>query len=179
MKNKRIILGITTLLTISLLATGCGKEIEIKNGSKVAVSTKGDKYTATEYYNKIKEKNISTLVEMIDHNLLDKKYKEDEEEKKYIDEQINQIKSYYGSSEESYNAVIKQYFGVDSEKELKNKLSLEYKRQKAVKEHVKDGIKDSEIKKYYEENTLGQVKASHILISINAKKRNQRQSGRK
>ena len=47
---------------------------------------------------------------------------------------------------------------------------MEYKRQKAVKEHVKDEIKDKEIKKYYEENTQGQVKASHILISIDAKK---------
>ena len=142
MKNKKLLLGMSTLLAISLFATGCGKEIEVKNGSKVAVSMKGEKYTATEYYNKIKEKNISTLIELMDHNLFDKKYKEDEEEKKYIDNQISQIKSYYGSNEESYNAVIKQYFGVDSEKELKNKLSLEYKRQKAVKEHVKDNIKE-------------------------------------
>ena len=136
MKNKKIILGITTLLTISLLATGCGKEIDIKNGSKVAVSMKGEKYTATEYYNKIKEKSISTLVEMMDHNLLDKKYKEDDDEKKYIDEQINQIKSYYGSNEESYNAVIKQYFGVESEKELENSLKLEHKRTTAVKDYI-------------------------------------------
>lgn len=170
MKNKKLLLGMSTLLAISLFATGCGKEIEVKNGSKVAVSMKGEKYTATEYYNKIKEKNISTLIELMDHNLFDKKYKEDEEEKKYIDNQISQIKSYYGSNEESYNAVIKQYFGVDSEKELKNKLSLEYKRQKAVKEHVKDNIKEKEIKDYYEENTMGQVKASHILISVNTKK---------
>ena len=78
MKNKKLLLGMSTLLAISLFATGCGKEIEVKNGSKVAVSMKGEKYTATEYYNKIKEKNISTLIELMDHNLFDKKYKEDE-----------------------------------------------------------------------------------------------------
>ena len=47
-----------------------GKDIEVKNGSKVAVSVKKDKYTATEYYERIKEDNISTLVDMIDKDLL-------------------------------------------------------------------------------------------------------------
>ncbi len=170
MKKKKYLLGISALLVLSLITTGCGKEIEVKNGSKVAISIKGDKFTATEYYNKIKEDNISTLIEMIDRSILEKKYKEDDEEKKYVENQINQIKSYYGSDENTYNSVIKQYFGVDSEKELEEKLSLEYKRQQAVKDYVNENIKEDEIKKYYEENTTGQVKASHILISVDAKK---------
>lgn len=170
MKNKKLLLGASTLLVVSLIITGCGKEIEVKNGSKVAISIKGNKFTATEYYNKIKEDNIASLVEMIDHSILDNKYKETDEEKKYIENQISQIKSYYGSDENTYNSVIKQYFGVDSESELKEKLALEYKRQQAVKDYVKDNIKDDEIKKYYEDNTTGQVKASHILITVDAKK---------
>ena len=169
MKNKKILLGITTVLAVSLITTGCGKEIEVKNGSKVAISIKGDKFTATEYYNKIKESNISTLVDMIDHSILDKKYKETDDEKKYIENQINQIKNYYGSDENTYKSMIKQYFGVDSEKELEEKLRLEYRRQEAVKDYVTENIKDDEIKKYYEENTTGQVKASHILITADVK----------
>ena len=94
MKNKKMLLGITTVLAISLITTGCGKEIEVKNGSKVAISIKGDKFTATEYYNQIKESNISTLVDMIDRSIVDKKYKETDDEKKYIENQINQIKNY-------------------------------------------------------------------------------------
>ena len=169
MKNKKILLGITTILAISLITTGCGKEIEVKNGSKVAISIKGDKFTATEYYNQIKENSISTLVEMIDHSILDKKYKETEEEKKYIENQISQIKSYYGSDENTYKSIIKQYFGVDSEKELETKLQLEYRRQQAVKDYVTENVKDDEIKKYYDEKTTGEVKASHILITLDAK----------
>lgn len=169
MKNKKMLLGITTVLAISLITTGCGKEIEVKNGSKVAISIKGNKFTATEYYNKIKESNISTLVDMIDHSILDKKYKETDDEKKYIENQINQIKNYYGSDENTYKNMLKQYFGVDSEKELEEKLRLEYRRQEATKEYIIDNIKDDEIKKYYEENTTGQVKASHILITADVK----------
>ena len=168
MKNKKIIytLGI---LVVSFLVTGCGKEIAVKNGSKVAVSTKTEKYTATEYYNEIKKDNIAKLVDMLDKDLLYKKYKTDSKETEAIDKQIEQVKSYYGSDENTYQSMLKQYFGVDSEKDLKEKLKLEYKRNLAVEDYIKKNIKDSEIKKYYDEKVFGQVKASHILISINVK----------
>ena len=110
MKKSKIVMGISALLVVSLIMTGCGKKIEVKNGSKVAVSIKGDKFTATEYYQKIKKDSIHTIVEMIDHSILDKKYKSDEEEKEYIENQIKQIKSYYGEDDETYKKVIKQYY---------------------------------------------------------------------
>lgn len=169
MKKSKIVMGISALLVVSLIMTGCGKKIEVKNGSKVAVSIKGDKFTATEYYQKIKKDNIHTIVEMIDHSILDKKYKSDEEEKEYIENQIKQIKSYYGEDDETYKKVIKQYFGVDSEEELKEMIALEYKREKAVNEYIEKNIKDDEIEKYYNENIFGEIKASHILISTNTK----------
>ena len=166
MKKKKIITAVSILAIVSMIATGCGKDIEVKNGSKVAVSVKKNKYTATEYYERIKEDNISTLIDMVDHSILDKKYKTDDKETEEIDKQVEQIKSYYGDDEESFKNVIKQYFGVETEKELREKLSLEYKRKIAVEKYVEKNLKDSEIKKYYEENIYGQVKASHILISV-------------
>ena len=45
-------------------------------------------------------------------------------------------------------------------------LSLEYKRKLAVEDYIKDSLKDSEIKDYYNNNIYGQVKASHILIPV-------------
>jgi len=38
-----------------------------------------------------------------------------------------------------------------------------------VEDTIKDSLKDDEIKKYYNEKVYGQVKASHILIGIDAK----------
>ena len=169
MKNKKLIVYTISLLLVAVLVTGCGKEIAVKNGSKVAVSTKKQKYTATEYYNKIKEDNISKLVDMLDKDILFDKYKTDDKETEAIDKQIEQIKSYYGSDENTYNSMLKQYFGANDEKELRENLKLEYKRNLAVEDYVEKNIKDSEIKKYYEEKVFGEVKASHILISINAK----------
>ena len=165
MKKKNMLMFLSLLLTITLITTGCGKEIEIKNGAKVAVSTNNDKFTATEYYNEIKKDNISKLVNMIDKSILEKKYKTDSEEDESVKKQIDQIKQYYGSNESTYKSILQSYFGVSSENELEDSLRLEYKRNKAVKEYINKNLKDDEIKKYYNENTYGQVKASHILIS--------------
>jgi len=169
MKNNKTSYYLSFLLIITLLVTGCGKKIEIKDGSKVAVSTKDGKITATEYYDEIKKNNISELVDMIDHQLFDKKYKKDKEEDESIEKQISQIKSNYGSDEATFNSVIKQYFGVNNEDELEKMLRLEYKRNKAVEEYIEKKIKDDEIEKYYEENVTGDIKASHILIKTSVK----------
>ena len=166
MKRKKTIIGLCTLLTISFFMTGCGREIEVKNGSKVAVSIDGEKFTATEYYNEIKEDNIAKLIEMIDTSLLENKYKEkDSEEDEQVKKQIEQIKSYYGSDDSTYKSVLQSYFGVENEKELETKLRLEYKRNKAVEDYIKENLTDKEIEKYYNENIYGEAKASHILIT--------------
>ncbi len=169
MKKSKIILGVSALLVASLIVTGCGKEIPVKNGSKVAVSVKGDKFTATEYYEEIKEAGISNLINMIDRSILEKKYKSTDDEKEYINNQIEQIKQYYDEDESAYKSIIKQYFGANNESELKEKLSLEYKRNKAVEDYIEEHLKDDEIEKYYNENIHGQIKASHILITVDVK----------
>ena len=168
MNKSKKLLGITTLLIVSLVMTGCGKEIEVKNGSKVAVSTKNEKYTATEYYNQIKEDNISKLVELIDKDLLDKTIETTDDETKTINEQVEQIKNYAGGDSDKEKQVLKQYYGVETEKELREKLSLEYKRKEAVKQYISGHLTDKEIKDYYKNNIYGEVKASHILISVDA-----------
>ncbi len=165
--KKKIFLCLSTLIVISLITSGCGKKAELKDGAEVAISVKGEKITATDYYEDIKEDNISHLIDMIDHNLLDKKYKTDKEENEAVEKQISQISSQYSSDEETYKSVLRQYFGVETEKELDEMLRLEYKRTKAVEDYIKKNLSDKEIKKYYDENIYGDVEVSHILISLN------------
>lgn len=168
-KNKKVIyLGL--VLVLSLMVTGCGKSAKLKDNN-TAVSLKGGKITANNYYEELKKDSdsIQKLVNMIDHKLLDKKYPSDSEEESSINSQIENIKSYYKDNEATYLATIKSYFGVDSEDELRETLSLEYKRNKAVNDYISDSITDAEIKKYYEENIYGDIKASHILISVKTK----------
>ena len=168
-KKNKIIKYLSLILTITLITTGCGKEIEIKNGSKVAVEMDEFKFTATEYYNEIKKENITKLIDMIDKDLLNKKYKSDKEENEAVNKQIEQIKSSYGSDANTYKNIMQQYFGVDNEKDLEEKLRLEYKRTEAVKDYIKNNIKDKEIEEYYEQSVYKDMKASHILITVDVK----------
>ena len=165
MKNKKIILGLAALLVVASLTTGCGQKAELKNGSEVAVKIDGAKITADEYYNEIKDKNVSALIDMIDHELFDKKYGNTDEEKTTIKDQIETLKKQYGNDEKTYKAVLQQYFGVQTEDELEEILKLEYRRTEAVYDYIESHIKDKEIEKYYEKEVYGEVKASHILIT--------------
>lgn len=167
MKKNKLMLSLSLLAAITLICTGCGKKAELKDGAEVAVSVKGSKITATEYYEKIKNENIATLIDIIDHSLLDKTYQTDDEENKAIENQLSRMKKSY-SDETTYLNVIKQYFGVDSEKELEELLRLEYKKNRAVKDYINTNLTDKEIKDYYKDNIYGEIKASHILISVDA-----------
>lgn len=163
MKNKKIIISIICLLVTSLCVTGCGQEIEVKDGSKVAVSTKGGKITATDYYQKIKEDNISILIDMIDAQMLEKDYATTKEEDEEVKKQINQLKTNY-TDEQTQKAILTQHFGVKTFDELEEKLRLEYKRNEAIKDYVSKNLKDKEIEDYYKDEVFGEIKASHILI---------------
>ena len=165
MKNKKWFLALAALLVVTTLTTGCGQKAELKDGSQVAVKLDGIKITADEYYNEIKGINIATLVDMIDHQLFDKKYGKTDEENDQVEEQIKSLKDQYGSNEDTYKSVLRQYFGVQSEDELEDMLRLEFRRNAAINDFIEKNIKDKEIEKYYENDIYGEVKASHILIT--------------
>lgn len=167
MKNKKVILGVSAfLLVASLFTTGCGKEVKLS--SKAVVGFEDGEVTVNDYYKEIKEDNISTLIDLIDHKILDEKYPKTDDETKDVTKQIDSIKNVY-SDTSLFNQVIQQYFGAKDEKELEEILRLEYKRTKAVEDYVEKNIKDDEIKKYYEENIYGDMSAKHILITVDTK----------
>ena len=101
---------------------------------------------------------------MIDHQLFDEKYKTDDTEKETINSQIEQMKSQYNNDDEAFQAAIKQYLGVEDEDELRDMLSLEYKRNLAIEDYVKNSVTDDEIQKYYDDEVIGDIKVRHILI---------------
>ena len=46
MKNNKLFLALSSLAAISLVLTGCGKKVELKDGENTAVSIKGTKITS-------------------------------------------------------------------------------------------------------------------------------------
>ena len=89
--NKKLIGLVSVIAVATLITTGCGKKVVSVNGT--AVSLDGVKIKSNDYYDMIKESQISKLVDEIDHKLFDEKYETTDEENKQVDEQIEQLKS--------------------------------------------------------------------------------------
>ena len=168
MKRKRLLIS-ALILVSAITLTGCN-ETKLDKGTKNLVELKGAKITTTSYYDSIKESQITKLIDMIDHKLFDDKYETTDEENKSVDDQVANIKKMYANDDdEQFKTVIKQYFGVENQKELEESLHLNYKRDLAVDDYIMDNLSDREIKNYYNNNYFAQMKASHILIKPDSK----------
>ena len=167
MKNLKIVAG---LLIIPAVITGCGKVPKLENGKEAVVTIgKGEDIAVDDLYKEMKEKYaLSVLLDMIDSQILNKAYKTNDEVKDYIKGQIEQLKyyyeSYYSSQYDSFEKMLEQAYGVKSEDELKDLLALDYKRGLATDDYIADNLSDKEIKKYYDEKIVGDIRVSHILI---------------
>ena len=99
---------------------------------------------------------------MIDKEILNTIYKDDESIEKQAANQIESLKKQYSDNwEETLKSA-----GYEDEAELKEYFVLNYQRNQAIEDKVKGSIKDDEINAYYKENTVGDISAKHILIKV-------------
>ena len=159
--NKKIKL-VSAIVISTFLMCGCGNT-KLKDGSEVAFTANKKSFSADKLYTEIKKKyGVSVMIEMIDKEIFNSLYKDDEDIVKKAENQIETLKQQYS---DSWDETLKNA-GYDSEKKLKEEFILNYQREKAVEDYVKGNIKEDEIKKYYNENTVGDVSAKHILIKV-------------
>lgn len=160
MKKKVILIG--TLLVCGFLLCGCGNS-KLKNGEEVAFKVNDQNITADKLYKKLKDKYaISVMIDMIDKEIFDVVYKDDEEIEKKATTQIETLKANYS---DDWEGTLKGA-GYKNEKELKDSFILSFQRNKAIEDYVKKNIKEDEIKKYYNESISGDISAKHILIKV-------------
>ena len=162
---------IASMVALTLCTTGCTKVPTLKNGEDAIVSfnKKSDSISIDSLYEELKEKYaVNILIDMMDKKLLEEKYPTDDEEKSEVKNNLEQIKSgyesYYKQAYSSFEQFISTAYGVNNETELKDYLALQYKRQKLTDDYALKQVSDGDIKKYYNEKTIGDMKASHILI---------------
>ena len=168
MKNLKKLL--ICLVAVLLLVTSCGKVPKLENGQDAVVTLKGGEISIDALYEEMKDQYaLTVLLDMVDRQILEEVYPTDDEEKEYIDSQVSQYQyyydSYYSTQYSSFNAFLYAMFGVNNEDDLKEVLSLDYKRDKATDDYIaKEVVTDEEIEDYYEKNIFGDIEASHILI---------------
>lgn len=164
MNKKLFVVGAFALTAILV---GCGNDATLKNGEEVVAELDGKTITAEDLYAELKEQGGNvTLTNMIDEFILNKEYETDEDAETYADSQLQSYKSSYESYGMNFSDALKQA-GYDGEDEFKDSLILDYKKKTATEDYVKNNLKDSEIKDYYDDNIFGDIEVRHILISPN------------
>lgn len=164
---KKLIIPVLVTL---LLITGCKQVPKLENGKEKVVSFDDGGIAVDDFYDEMKSKiGLNTLINMIDKEITDKKFKETDDEKAYIEDSINTEKLYYEyvykNSYPTYEQYIKERYGASTDAELKEIFRLSYRRNQLVEEYLKEHITDDEIQKYFDNKYLGDIEASHILIT--------------
>lgn len=166
MKKKIFIISL-----LALTMCGCGKVSKLSDGSDAVVSFKNNEsISINSLYDTMKDRYaINILIDMIDREILFKEYENNlKEAEDYADDQIDSLEKSYKSEEELLNA-INSYYGYQSIKEFKEYIELNYLRDLATTDYAKEQITDKQIESYYEADIVGDIEASHILITVDVK----------
>lgn len=160
MKNK-ILMSVGITLGAVVLLTGCGSA-KLKDGSEMAFKVNGEKVSSEKVYKLLKEKYAKNLMaDEIDKIIFDTIYKDDEEIKSQVEEQLEYYKTQYG---DSWETTLKSA-GYEDESVFEDELRLSFQRNKAVKDYIKENVTENEINSYYKDEYAGSISAKHILIS--------------
>lgn len=164
-KNTMKLIG--TTLAVLAFATGCGKVPKLENGQDAVITLKGEDISVDTLYKEMKDKYaLNVLLDLMDTEILNKEYKDTKESKQEIQDQIDLMVTQYGQGDEA--ALLQQTYsawGIDTMDELREYLTLQYKRNLAIEDYAKSLISDDEINKFYEDKIFGDITAKHILIS--------------
>ena len=166
MKKKILLVAL-----MAVLLCGCGKVSKLSDGKDAVVSfKKGESISVDSLYDEMKDRYaISILIDMIDKEILFEEYKDKKDDaKEYANDNIKSLKENYETEGELLNA-IQSYYGYSSINEFKDYIILNYYRDLATDDYAKSQVTDKDIEKYYEEETVGDIEASHILITVDVK----------
>ena len=101
MKNLGKICVIAALM---VGVVGCGAIPTLKNGEQLVASLDKGGVSADSLYSKLKEKyGAQEFVDLLDTEILSNKYKETDEEKEYLNDQVKDLKSSAKENKISYD----------------------------------------------------------------------------
>ena len=164
---------IITLLAFTLLLSGCGEVPKLQDGKDAVISFKDDvKISIDTMYKEMKDTYaLGTLIDLMDKEILEKEYKNDLEKiKEEADAETQRIKDMFGYDGKNYNEdIFLQYlrsaYGVNTVEALEKSVYLNLLRDKAAEDYTESLLKEKEMKAYYDKEIVGDIRASHILIT--------------
>lgn len=159
---------IMVLACVFLLA-GCNN-VKLTNGENALVTFEEGGISSDDLYNVLKETyGAENITNLIDKYLLEKLYKSDNEEKSYIKQSLETAKSSAKEMNADFDTYVYYYYNVSGESAFKDYISLNYKRSLWIEDYAQEIVSDKQIEEYYKDEVVGDMEASHILITSKAK----------
>lgn len=172
MKKKILYLLIIMVLLVPL--TGCGKKgTKLEDGKDAVVTFKEDSgvkgISAEDLYERMKETyGVYTVINMVDEQLLDLEVADGDEQTKYVNNQIQDWLSTFGSEATLLQATSQQ-LGISTMDELKKYVGRNYKQEQVTLKYVEDTeVSDKEVDNYYNQKVFGDIDLKLILIDVDA-----------
>jgi foldase protein PrsA len=163
--EKNLIVVVCFLIIILFVVVSRNITPDLKNGEENVVTLKEGNITADDLYTIIKDKSgAQVITDEIDNLILNEKYENDDDEKEYIESQIKSLEDSATENEVTYEYLL-NYYGYEDEASFKESLILNYRREKAINEYLKENLDEKDINNYYENNVFGDVEVKHILIA--------------
>lgn len=157
---KKFLIIISTLFVVCGCATS-----HLEDGKESVVTFDEGGISAQDLYEKLKDAyGTDALITLIDTDLLSREYKETAEEKSYINQIVSSLKNELGDNFSSY--ILNQY-GAKDESELREYVRLTYRRNLWRTDYAESQVNDTQIDDYYKNHVVGDIEASHILVSVN------------
>lgn len=157
------------VLACVFLLAGCNN-VKLTNGENAVVTFTEGGISSDELYNSLKETyGAERLMNLIDTKLLNEKYETSTEEKSYVNQTVKTTKEAAKKVNADFDLYLNYYYGLKNESEFRDYLSLNYKRSLWTEEYAEESVSEKQIKEYYENEVVGDIEASHILITVDTK----------
>ena len=159
---KKKVIGLCAIL---ILTSGCGKIPTLENGQEAIVTFEnGDMISVDDFYTMIKDTyGLQTLINMIDTYVLETEFAD------YLETAEVQADYYVDSYIEMYGGedALLQQTGYQSLDDVRETLYLSMLQSHAIEEYAKMQITDEQIQEYYDNDVIGDMEISHILVTPN------------
>ncbi len=163
---KKSLKVMSFLLITLLLISGCGSIPTLEDGKEAVVTLKDDnKISVDDLYTTVKDTfALEALITMIDTFILETEFEDDlEEATTYAEEYMSGMLETYGTEADLLMA-IQQGSNYSTLEGYEEYIYLSYLQNHATEAYSESLITEDEIEKYYEEEAIGDIEVSHILI---------------
>ena len=137
------------VLACVFLLAGCNG-VKLTNGENAVVTFNEGGISSEELYKSLKKSyGAEKLMNLIDTKLLGEKYKTDASEKAYVNQAVKTAKESAKKLNADFDLYLQYYYGLSSESEFRDYLSLSYKRNLWVQDYAEEEVTEKQIQQYY------------------------------